>query len=114
MNAVLDGEIIVAGENGISNFGNLQNWRSEADGELLYYVFDLLWYHGYSLMGLPLSERRAKLVELLPESEVIRISQAYATSGTEFFEAAGKLNLEGIMAKRKTLFMCRGKIKKSG
>ncbi|HNP21793.1 MAG TPA: DNA ligase D [Panacibacter sp.] len=100
MNAVLDGEIIVAGENGISNFGNLQNWRSEADGELLYYVFDLLWYHGYSLMGLPLSERRAKLVELLPESEVIRISQAYATSGTEFFEAAGKLNLEGIMAKK--------------
>ena len=32
INAVLDGEIIVAGEEGLSNFGHLQNWRSEADG----------------------------------------------------------------------------------
>ena len=62
--------------------------------------------------GLPLSERRAKLVELLPESEVIRISQAYATSGTEFFEAAGKLNLEGIMAKKEDAVYARGKIKR--
>src|SRR6476620_2311446 len=42
INAVIDGEIIVANDKGISNFGNLQNWRSEADGELIFYLFDVL------------------------------------------------------------------------
>ncbi len=41
LNAVLDGEIVVTNENGISDFGSLQNWRSEADGELNYYMFDI-------------------------------------------------------------------------
>jgi hypothetical protein len=26
-------------DKGISNFGQLQNWRSEADGELVFYIF---------------------------------------------------------------------------
>src|SRR6266513_46553 len=34
LNAVLDGEITVLNEKGVSHFGSLQNWRSEADGEL--------------------------------------------------------------------------------
>jgi bifunctional non-homologous end joining protein LigD len=100
LSAVLDGEIIVAGEKGISHFGHLQNWRSEADGELLFYAFDLLWCGGYSLMDLPLKERKEKLTAILQENEIIRISQSYTTSGMDFFEAANKLNLEGIMAKK--------------
>ena len=100
MKAVFDGEIIVASESGISNFGDLQNWRSEADGELRYYVFDLLWYDGYSLMDLPLTERRAMLAEVLPEHPLIHISQSFEATGTEFFKVAGKMNLEGIMAKK--------------
>ncbi len=58
INAVLDGEIIVVNDKGISNFGDLQNWRSEADGELVYYLFDVLWLNGYNLTQLPLTERR--------------------------------------------------------
>jgi len=100
LNAILDGEIIVAGEEGLSNFGRLQNWRSEADGELKYYVFDLLWLDGYSLMDLPLSERREKLKEVIPEHPMIHISQTFEAGGTEFFEVARKMNLEGIMAKK--------------
>ena len=99
-NAVLDGEIIVAGEKGISNFNSLQNWRSEADGQLLLYVFDLLWYDGYSLLNLPLKERKEKLLTLPIGNDTIRISQAFASGGTDFFEAANKLQLEGIMAKK--------------
>jgi bifunctional non-homologous end joining protein LigD len=48
--AVLDGEILVLNASGVSKFGSLQNWRSEADGALVYYVFDLLWYQGKNLM----------------------------------------------------------------
>jgi bifunctional non-homologous end joining protein LigD len=58
INAVIDGEIIVANDQGIANFSRLQNWRSEADGNLLFYVFDILWLEGKSLMNLPLVERR--------------------------------------------------------
>src|SRR5690606_13617271 len=58
--AVLDGEIVVIGKDGKADFGALQNWRSEADGELLYYAFDLLWHNGTDLMGLPLLERISK------------------------------------------------------
>jgi bifunctional non-homologous end joining protein LigD len=58
-NAVLDGEILVLNEKGISDFGAIQNWRSEADGNLVYYVFDILWYEGKNLMNLSLTERQA-------------------------------------------------------
>ncbi|HRP58157.1 non-homologous end-joining DNA ligase, partial [Agriterribacter sp.] len=101
INAVLDGEIIVADEEGLSDFGKLQNWRSEADGELKFYVFDILWLDGYSLMDLPLTERKEKLKDTLTDDHpVIHISQAFNTTGTEFFEAARKMKLEGIIAKK--------------
>jgi bifunctional non-homologous end joining protein LigD len=100
INAVFDGEVIVADENGTANFGNLQNWRSEADGSLIYYVFDILWYEGYDLCNLPLSERRNILKAVLPEHDSLMLSNDFETSGTEFFSAAEQMGLEGIMAKR--------------
>nr|WP_199156765.1 DNA ligase D [Pedobacter sp. ASV2] len=101
IDAVVDGEIVVVGENGKANFGALQNWRSEADGDLLYYVFDLLWYKGYDLKDLPLTDRKAILSEILPENDFVMLSQDFETSGIDFLEAAKKMGLEGIMAKRK-------------
>jgi bifunctional non-homologous end joining protein LigD len=100
MNAVLDGEIVVTNEKGISDFGALQNWRSEADGELLFYAFDILWMEGYDLTGLPLSERRDILKEHLEVNDIIRISEIFDASGTEFFETAKQMGLEGIIAKK--------------
>lgn len=98
--AVIDGEIVVLDHQGKANFEALQNWRSEADGILVYYVFDLLWLNGKDLMQLPLNRRKELLKELIPEGKVIRLSEHIATSGLEFFEAAKKMNLEGIIAKQ--------------
>lgn len=101
INAVIDGEIMVINEHGISNFGALQNWRSEADGELLMYVFDILWYEGKVLLNLPLSERQAVLKEIFPADSIrIRLSDSIPARGLEFFNAATELGLEGIIAKR--------------
>src|SRR5918993_106370 len=50
INALLDGEIVVINHQGIPDFGALQLWRSEADGQLAYFVFDILWYDGINLM----------------------------------------------------------------
>ena len=102
INAVLDGEIIVLNEKGQSNFGHLQNWRSEADGELAYYVFDILWYDGLDLTELPLSDRRKILEEVLPQNDDrIRLSQVFDVKGSDFFDAARRMGLEGIIAKKR-------------
>ncbi|MDR6460456.1 bifunctional non-homologous end joining protein LigD [Chryseobacterium vietnamense] len=101
LNAVIDGEIVVVGENGQADFGALQNWRSESDGILLYYVFDIIWYDGKDLTDLTLCERKAVLKEILPENDLIKISTPFYASGIEFLEAAKKMGLEGIMAKKK-------------
>ncbi|HEX2396216.1 MAG TPA: DNA ligase D [Bacteroidales bacterium] len=99
--AVIDGEIMVLNEKGVSNFSALQNWRSEADGQLVMYVFDILWYEGKNLMGLPLTDRLAVLNSVFPtDNDIIRLSEAFPEKGLEFFEAARELGLEGIIAKK--------------
>ncbi len=101
INAVIDGEILVLNDKGISDFGALQNWRSEADGNLVYYVFDILWYEGKNLMGLPLRDRLAILTEILPANDDrVRQSKVFEASGIQFFSAAERIGLEGIIAKK--------------
>ena len=101
MDAVLDGELLVLNEKGISDFGAMQNWRSEADGNLVYYIFDILWYEGKNLMGLPLSERQAVLQSILPtDNDHIRQSKVFDANGIDFFAAAERMGLEGIIAKK--------------
>jgi bifunctional non-homologous end joining protein LigD len=101
INAVLDGEILVLNDKGISNFGSLQNWRSEADGELVFYIFDILWYEGKKLMELPLYQRQAILNEVLPANDDrVRLGKVFKASGVDFFDAAERMGLEGIIAKK--------------
>ncbi len=100
INVVLDGEVVVLNENGVANFGSLQNWRSEADGQLIYYVFDILWLNGYNLKDIPLSERKKILKQNLPFGDQIRYSESFDTNPSEFLAAASKMGMEGIMAKK--------------
>jgi bifunctional non-homologous end joining protein LigD len=101
INAVIDGEILVLNDKGVSDFGALQNWRSEADGHLVYYVFDILWYEDKNLTGLPLKDRLAILTEVLPtDDDRIRQSKVFKANGVEFFNAAERAGLEGIIAKK--------------
>jgi bifunctional non-homologous end joining protein LigD len=101
VNAVVDGEIIVVNEKGAADFSDLQGWRSEADGQLVYYVFDILWLEGKALMQLPLNERRRVLATVIPEnSDFIKRSENFKLSGKELFAMADKLGLEGIIAKK--------------
>lgn len=101
VNAVVDGEIVAVNEEGVPEFARLQNWKGEEDGRLLYYVFDLLWYDGKDMTAMPLKERQATLRSIVPEgNDIIRIGHSVEQEGTGFFEAAVKIGLEGIVAKR--------------
>jgi bifunctional non-homologous end joining protein LigD len=108
VNAIVDGEIAVLNEGGIAHFGSLQNWRSEADGELIYYVFDLVYLNGYDLTNLPLVQRRERLKKILPKSEVIRFSENFQTTAGSFLASAAALGMEGIMAKKEDSFYTQG------
>ena len=108
INAVVDGEVAVLNEKGIANFGSLQNWRSEADGELVYYVFDIVWLDGYDLKELSLIRRREILKENLPAEGIIRLSENFETSATEFLAVAAKMGMEGIMAKKEDSYYFPG------
>jgi bifunctional non-homologous end joining protein LigD len=101
LNAVLDGEVVALNEEGRSDFQLLQQWQKNGEGELVYYVFDVLWLNGYDLMHLPLVERKEILQQILPEHPMIRYSDHIEGKGTQFFKAATQQGLEGIMAKER-------------
>lgn len=109
INAIVDGEIVVLEENGKSNFGALQNWRSEADGEIYFYVFDVLWLNGKDLMQIPLSERRNILKQMIQGNNIIRLSENFEVSGIKFFNTVKKMGLEGIIAKKSNSMYSPGK-----
>lgn len=100
IHAVVDGEIVLINDKGFPDFAALQTWRSEADGNLVYYVFDILWLDGNDLMKTPLRERRKILQRNMPDTQAIRLSETFDIAGEEFSRQAAAMGMEGIVAKR--------------
>jgi len=101
VNAVVDGEIVVLNEDGVPDFNGIQQWERKKEGQLVFYVFDLVWLDGYSLVNEPLHLRREILQQIMPGGGVIRFSDHIDAIGVDFFEIAKKNNMEGIIAKKK-------------
>ncbi len=99
-NAVLDGEIVIVDDDGRPDFQKLQHYQGPGSGHLLYYVFDLLYFQGHDLTGLPLVRRKELLKKILPPSPKIRFSDHVWKEGVLFYHAAREKGLEGIIAKR--------------
>jgi bifunctional non-homologous end joining protein LigD len=97
--AVLDGEIIVADEQGRPDFQKLQHYQDSGSGYLLYYVFDLLYFRGRDLKDLPLLRRKEILKKILPSAPKIRFSDHVWKEGVLFYNVAKEKGLEGIIAK---------------
>jgi bifunctional non-homologous end joining protein LigD len=100
-NAVLDGEIVVFDEKGKPNFQKLQNYKSNDKYTIQYYVFDILELDGKSLVNNTLIERKDILKGILPESNVIKYCDHVEDEGKTLFREMQKMNLEGMIAKRK-------------
>lgn len=96
---VLDGEIVVLDKKGRPDFQLMQDYPA-SKGDLIYYVFDILYYEGRNLKTLPLIKRKEILKEVLPDLPHIRYGDYIETHGKAFFKEAHKLKLEGIMAKK--------------
>ena len=99
--AILDGEVVVLREDGVSDFQRLQNALGTGDEDLTYFVFDLLEHDGRDLRDEPLLDRKKILEALLPKRGNVRYSDHVVGGGAQFFEHACKVGLEGIVSKRK-------------
>ena len=97
--AVFDGEIVVVDDQGRSDFQLLQQYQESRSGHLLYYVFDLLFFQGHDLTGLPLLRRKDLLKKILPSSPKIRCSDHIENEGVLFYKISKEKGLEGIIAK---------------
>lgn len=109
---VFDGEIIVADETGGGDFQQLQQYlNSGKNAPLRLVLFDLLYLEGRDLSSLPLHLRKAALEKITEplEGQIIRYSKHIEKRGAEYFEAAKKLNLEGIIAKKRDSNYHKGK-----
>ena len=99
--AVIDGEVVVLGVGGRSDFARLQNAvREQAD--LDYYAFDLLAIDDEELSGRPLVERKARLEALfasLPMGSRLHYSAHRVGDGAEALRDACRGKLEGIISK---------------
>jgi bifunctional non-homologous end joining protein LigD len=95
---VLDGEVVVLGEDGAPDFNALQRGH----GPFTYVAFDLLHADGEWLLERPWRERRARLAEAVaPEgSPRLIVSDHVDGRGTALFDLAARKGLEGIVAKR--------------
>jgi bifunctional non-homologous end joining protein LigD len=109
VDAVYDGEIVVLDEKGRSRFQLLQNYTQGAPGELVYFVFDLLYLEGRDLRSLPLVARKEKLQKFLPQHPRLQYVSHIEEAGREFFAAAVEHRLEGIIAKQKNSRYREGK-----
>ena len=98
---ILDGEIVVEDSRGKSHFQWLQHLDEKPkQGQLKFYVFDILYFQGYDLRGLELLQRKKILKAILPKLKNIIYSEHSVGNGIEAFTQAQKKGGEGIIAKK--------------
>jgi len=100
--AILDGEAVVEDDAGKASFQLLQNYLKTGEGNLKYYVFDILNLDGFATTDLPLLERKELLKMLLEKYSLSNIfySEHTVGDGSKSLEMAAKSSSEGIMAKK--------------
>ena len=98
---ILDGEAVCQNEDGSSDFHALSGPQGCARATL--WAFDLLALDGEDLRALPIEERRDRLRRLLSDASAggVEFSEHSTGIGERLFEAACRMGLEGIVAKRK-------------
>ncbi len=98
--AVIDGEIVVLDEHGVPRFQLLQKGE---EGEVVYFVFDLLWLDGEDLRPLPIEERRKRLEKVIGKrkSGAVRLAEQMEGSARAALEKAASRGWEGVIGKKR-------------
>jgi bifunctional non-homologous end joining protein LigD len=110
LQAVVDGEIVAADDQGRPSFERLQqrmNLSSPRDIEraktkvpVMLFLFDLLWLDGRDVTHEPVEERRRLLEDIVTVTGPVALTVVIEEHGKAFFDQAKQLGFEGIIAKR--------------
>jgi bifunctional non-homologous end joining protein LigD len=100
--AVIDGEAVVYGEAGVSDFQQLRRKLGPRKSKRVrYHAFDLLYLDGYDLRDVAYIERKRLLERLLQGApETFVYVEHIQADGDAVFEQACKLGVEGVVGKR--------------
>lgn len=94
---VLDGEIVALDESGAPSFGRLQ----QGVGAPTCMVFDMLRSEGSSMLTTSYDLRRASLLDIAVDGDVVQIPEAFAGTLDAAVQTSRELGLEGVVAKRR-------------
>ncbi|OWK18806.1 hypothetical protein AJ88_01995 [Mesorhizobium amorphae CCBAU 01583] len=102
--AIIDGEVVVLADSGVSSFALLQaDLSARRADRFVYYTFDLMRLNGQDLRSEPLVERKQALAELLgdqSEQSPLRFSDHFAEPGKVMLQHVCRMGLEGVVSKR--------------
>lgn len=110
-NVILDGELTVLNDYGKPDFEATMR-RYLARNDMLvkklpvqYIVWDIL-FNGKDLTNLPLEKRKEILLKIVKPNDTLKLIDYIPGNGIDLFEGVKKLDLEGIVAKRKDSRYC--------
>ena len=100
--AILDGEVVVPGKQGVPDFQALRRALGKRGGGLIYVAFDLLYLDGFDLRDAPLTERKRRLERLLAAAPDVFVYLGYLEAdGPTVYQRACALGLEGVVSKQR-------------
>lgn len=102
--AILDGEIVAQDDAGRSDFKKLATAIRWESASLVFYAFDLIGLDGNDLRRERCDDRRMRLHDLIGDprpDRPLQFSEAFEGSGAELFAGVEKMDLEGIVSKRR-------------
>ena len=99
-NFIIEGEMIVTNEKGLSDFHALRSAITRRPQDLYLVAFDLLHLNGHDLRDMALKDRREILQAMIPAGGRIQFSEALPGTGDAVYHLACEANLEGIVSKR--------------
>ncbi|MFC3326185.1 ATP-dependent DNA ligase [Mesorhizobium cantuariense] len=99
--AIIDGEIVVLNEAGLSDFAALRKAITRRQQDLYFVAFDLLHLEGHDLRDMDLEDRREILEGIIEPDSQIQFSQALPGDAKAIFELIDKAGIEGMVSKRR-------------
>lgn len=101
--AWLDGEVVVADEEGMPDFQALQNaFESGRHDSIVFYLFDMPYLNGMDLREVVLEQRRAALAAVLElgTDDALRFSEDFGESADNMLNSVCQMKMEGLIGKR--------------
>ncbi|TIR27198.1 MAG: ATP-dependent DNA ligase [Mesorhizobium sp.] len=99
--AIIDGEVVVVNEAGLSDFAALRKAITRRQHDLYFVAFDLLHLNGQDLRDMVLEDRREVLAGLIGSDSRIQFSETMPGEANAIYHLIDAAGLEGMVSKRR-------------